>query len=95
MLIAPLAVRELRKSSRPTRIAVLQSVLAGVIGGIAALCYLSAAGLGQLAIIAVLASMYPAVTVLLARILLGEKWTRLQALGLILSGLAVVLVVAA
>jgi drug/metabolite transporter (DMT)-like permease len=92
LLVAPLAIRELRRNGPPAGSAFGQSVIAGVTGGIAALLYLTATGLGELAIIAVLTSMYPAVTVLLARVVLSERWTRMQALGLILSAAAVVVV---
>jgi drug/metabolite transporter (DMT)-like permease len=91
-MIAPLAIRELRKNGLPAGAALSQSALAGILGAVAALSFLIATGLGELVIIAVLTSMYPAVTVLLARILLGEKWTRTQILGLILSAVAVVIV---
>lgn len=62
---------------------------AGVLGGIANLFYLAATGAGQLAIIAVVTALYPAVTVLLARVMLHERWSRLQIIGLIVSALAV------
>jgi drug/metabolite transporter (DMT)-like permease len=63
--------------------------IAGVLGGLAAFSYLSATGLGELVIVAVLTSMYPAVTVLLARFVLGERWSRVQAAGLVLSAASV------
>ena len=91
-MIAPLAIRELRKNGLPAGRALSQSALAGILGVIASLSFLIATGYGELVIIAVLTSMYPAATVLLARILLGEKWTRTQIFGLILSALAVVIV---
>jgi drug/metabolite transporter (DMT)-like permease len=64
-------------------------VAAGVLGGIANLLYLAATGAGQLAIVAVVTALYPAVTVLLARVMLHERWSRLQITGLIISALAV------
>lgn len=89
LLVTPFArgIRELPAARGPTAL----TVGAGLLGGTANLIYLAAAGRGQLAIVAVLTALYPAVTVLLARICLAERWTRLQALGLITAAAAVVL----
>jgi drug/metabolite transporter (DMT)-like permease len=43
--------------------------------------YAFATTLGQLAVVAVLAALYPAITALLARVLLGERLRRAQQLG--------------
>ena len=51
--------------------------------------YLAATGAGQLAVIAVVTALYPAVTVLLARLTLHEQWSRLQIIGLAISAVAV------
>ena len=67
-------------------------VAVGVIGGIAGLLFLAATGHGQLAIVAVVTSLYPAFTVLLARVLLAERWSRTQAIGLAVAAAAIVLV---
>jgi drug/metabolite transporter (DMT)-like permease len=64
-------------------------VTTGVLGGIANLLYLAATGAGQLAVVAVVTALYPAVTVLLARLTLDERWSRLQIAGLVSSALAV------
>jgi drug/metabolite transporter (DMT)-like permease len=64
-------------------------VAAGVLGGIANLLYLAATGAGQLAIVAVVTALYPAVIVLLARLILHERWSRLQIIGLVASAVAV------
>jgi drug/metabolite transporter (DMT)-like permease len=64
-------------------------VAAGVLGGIANLLYLAATGSGQLAIVAVVTALYPAVTILLARLALHERWSRLQIIGLAASAVAV------
>jgi drug/metabolite transporter (DMT)-like permease len=64
-------------------------VAAGVLGGIANLLYLAATGAGQLAVVAVVTALYPAVTVLLARLTLHERWSRLQIIGLAVSAVAV------
>ncbi|MDQ2852489.1 MAG: DMT family transporter, partial [Actinomycetota bacterium] len=65
-------------------------LVAGIVGGGANLLFLTATGYGQLSLVAVITSLYPAVTVVLARIMLGEQWTRLQTTGLIAAVLAIV-----
>jgi drug/metabolite transporter (DMT)-like permease len=79
--------------NRPSRQAWSQSwrigCLAGVLVGFANLLFLAATGAGQLAIVAVVTSLYPAITVLLARVILREQWSRLQVLGLVICGAAI------
>lgn len=66
--------------------------LAGILGGIATMAFLLATHHGLLSVAAVLTSLYPAFTVLLAALVLREPVHRLQAWGLGLCGVAVVLV---
>jgi drug/metabolite transporter (DMT)-like permease len=54
--------------------------------------YVAATQTGALAIAAVLSSLYPVVTVLLATFLLGERVGRLHAAGIVLAGVAVALI---
>jgi uncharacterized membrane protein len=70
----------------------LPAIITGVLGGGANLLYLAATGKGQLSIVAVLTALYPAVTILLARGLLHEHWTRVQVVGLALSAVAIGLI---
>jgi uncharacterized membrane protein len=65
------------------------ATVAGILAGAATLLYLAATGAGQLAVVAVLASLYPAATIVLARVLLAEHWTRPQVAGLVISAAAV------
>jgi drug/metabolite transporter (DMT)-like permease len=58
------------------------------------LSYLEATRRGSLAIVAVVTSMYPASTVLLASVVDGERVSRAQASGLALAGVALVLITA-
>lgn len=67
-------------------------MVGGVLGGTATLLFLAATGQGPFAIVAVLTALYPAVTILLARLVLGESWTRLQVVGLICSAVSIALI---
>ncbi len=80
------------KPSGTWRAAWWPAVLTGIGGGSANLLYLAATGVGQLSVVAVVTALYPAVTIVLARILLDERWARLQAVGLGLSAVAVALI---
>ena len=69
-----------------------------VIGGgaldmLANLFYLLAAHLGPLSVVVTLASLYPASTVVLARVTLGERLTAAQAIGVVCAMVAVVVIV--
>jgi drug/metabolite transporter (DMT)-like permease len=64
----------------------------GVLGSSATVLFLLATQSGLLTVAAVLSSLYPATTVLLAAVLLRERISRAQAGGLALAVLAVVLV---
>ena len=66
--------------------------VAGVLGGVATTAFLLATHHGLLSVSAVLTSLYPAFTVLLAAVVLRERVHRAQAWGLGLCGVAVVLV---
>jgi drug/metabolite transporter (DMT)-like permease len=92
VLLAPLALRGVRQPTRSPRIGAALTVATGVLSGLANLLFLAATGHGELAIVAVLTALYPAFTVLLARAILAEHWSRSQALGLLAAVAAVVLV---
>lgn len=92
LLLLPVAVRGVAGHGRPGRRAVHLMLGAGALTGSGNLLYLAATGHGQLAVVAVLTSLYPAMTVILARLFLAEHWTPLQAAGLLSAALAIVLV---
>lgn len=66
----------------------------GPLGAAAMVLFALATASGLLTVAAVLTSLYPAVTILLAVLLLGERILRLQAVGLALCALCVGLVAA-
>ncbi len=61
------------------------AVAAGVLDATANLCYLLAIRAGLFGVAVVLTSLYPAVTVLLARLVLGERMRPWQLAGLLLA----------
>ena len=64
----------------------------GLLDVVANVCYLLATRRGLLSIVALLASLYPAATVVMARLVLGERLSRAQAVGLAGAGAAVALI---
>lgn len=77
---------------RAPRTALPLIIGAGVVDMTANICYLLAAHRDMLTIVATLASLYPATTLLLARFVLRERVTPLQTVGLALAACAVVLI---
>lgn len=73
--------------------AVRWGAAAGALGAVANLLFLAATAHGQLTVIAVLTGLYPAVTVLLAALVLRERIHRQQAVGLLAAAVAVALIV--
>ena len=65
----------------------------GLLGAAATVLFFRATHVGLLALAAVLTSLYPAFTVLLARLTLGERFGRVQSIGLGLAAASVVLIV--
>jgi drug/metabolite transporter (DMT)-like permease len=71
------------------------SVATGVTGTAGALLFFIGSHSGLLAITAVITSLYPAGTILLARVALGERLNRTRLLGLVLAGASVALIAVA
>lgn len=70
------------------------AILTGAIGGVGTLAFFLAAHHGLLAVSAVITSLYPAETILLARVLSGERLTALRIIGLSLAAASVGLIAA-
>jgi drug/metabolite transporter (DMT)-like permease len=76
----------------PARVAAL-AMMGGIVDMLANALYMLAARQGPLSIVVTLSSLYPASTVLLARVLLGERLDRWQVIGVGSALTAVVLIV--
>ncbi len=72
----------------------LLAVMAGAAGAAGTISFFFASHRGFLAVTAVLTSLYPAVTIVLARTMLGERLTKLRLAGLTLAAACVALIAA-
>ncbi|WP_380843179.1 EamA family transporter [Sphaerisporangium dianthi] len=83
------------RTLRPGKGALPAIIAAGILDMLANVLYLLAVQRGLLAVVAVLASLYPASTLLLARYVLGERLSALQTAGVGLALGAVALIASA
>ena len=93
LVLVTVIALSLRRRIKPPPGTTKLMVVAGVLDVAANIFYLIATRFGLLSVVAVLTSMYPAVTVLMARLLLKERMIRTQLVGLGLAGVAIVLIV--
>ena len=92
-LIAALAVAVATRNVRlPGARARLLAVITGAAGAAGTILFFFASHEGFLAVTAVLTSLYPAVTIVLARTVLGERLTGLRLAGLTLAAACVALI---
>jgi drug/metabolite transporter (DMT)-like permease len=68
------------------------AVISGAIDAVANIFYILATRAGLFGLAVVITALYPGVTVLLARLFLGERMRRLQRAGLVLAALGIALV---
>jgi drug/metabolite transporter (DMT)-like permease len=88
-LVAAMAVRSFALCGGRAR---LLAVITGVAGATGTILFFFATHQGFLAVTAVLTSLYPAVTIVLARTVLGERLTALRLGGLVTAGACVTLI---
>ncbi len=94
LVLVALLVAVRRPVWRPQRGAVVLAAIAGLLSLLATALYFVAAHAGMLTVAAVLASLYPGVTVVLAAAFLQERPDSRQVTGLVLGAVAVTLIVA-
>lgn len=88
-IMGVVSARPLRMPAPVARIA----VAAGTVDMVANALYLAATRYGPLSVVVTLSSLYPASTVILARVVLGERLNAWQAAGIVCALIAVVLIV--
>jgi drug/metabolite transporter (DMT)-like permease len=97
LAIVVIAAAVLRRSLLPRGAGgklLLAAAAAGTIDVVANICYVAATRTGMFGLAVVLASLYPGVTVLLARVALGERLRWVQRAGLGLAAIGILLVAA-
>jgi uncharacterized membrane protein len=99
LAVVLVAAAVLRRSLLPQQagrqpLLLLAAAAAGAIDVVANICYVAATRTGKFGLAVVLASLYPGITVLLARSTLGERLGRVQRIGLGLAAIGIILVTA-
>ncbi|HJP75747.1 MAG TPA: EamA family transporter [Pseudonocardiaceae bacterium] len=89
MLVAALFAKQLRP---PTGVPLRLALMAGLLDVVANAAFLYALRAGLLSLVSVLTSLYPASTVLLARLVLGERTGWTQRIGLVLAAAAIAMI---
>jgi drug/metabolite transporter (DMT)-like permease len=84
-LVGVLALTRRVDGAFPVSGARLLTLGAGTLDVVANVLYLLAIREGLLSIVSVLTSLYPVSTVLLARVVLGERYARLQRIGIVIA----------
>ncbi|WP_186808106.1 EamA family transporter [Agrococcus baldri] len=92
LVLVLLALGAGRPSSRPETGPIAVAILAGLLAGAATASFQIAARTGELAVAAVITSLYPAVTVVAAAAVAHRWWSRREGVGLAMSTVALVLI---
>jgi uncharacterized membrane protein len=80
------------RQSTPWSVALVWGVTSGLGGAGGNIFFFAATGAGSLTVVAVLSALYPAITVLLAAIVLHERASRIQLIGLLICAVSVALI---
>jgi drug/metabolite transporter (DMT)-like permease len=94
MVVALAAAVATRNVGLPDGRPRLLAAVTGLAGAAGTILFFFASHEGFLTVTSVLTSLYPAVTIVLARVMLGERLTRLRLTGLALAGACVALIAA-
>ena len=89
--LAVVCVVRLRFKFATSKRGVSYSVLMGICAALGCLAFFGAMKVGKASLVAPVTSLYPALTVLLALIVLKEKLNKVQTLGLILAMASIVI----
>ncbi|WP_386672177.1 EamA family transporter [Lysobacter korlensis] len=92
LVLAAVVLTAVRPLRRPPRAAGIIAMAAGMAAGAATASFQTAVRIGDLTVVAVITSLYPAVTVVIAAIAARRWWTLREGLGLALSAAALVLI---
>jgi drug/metabolite transporter (DMT)-like permease len=92
LVTASFAGAATRQLSRPTMRTTMLAALTGAAGTVGIICYFLATHLGLLAVTAVITSLYPASTIVLARVILSERLRPAMVAGLGLAAASVALI---
>ncbi len=91
-VVVVLAALVVRQHHAPQGVPLRLALLAGLLDVVANVAFLYAVQGGLLSLVSVITALYPAATVLLATVVLGERTARVQQVGMVLAAASVALI---